>query len=35
MLIYKNLTIQTYERTYDNLKTANEVSYDNNSDMKT
>ena len=26
---------QTYDRTYDNFKTANEVFYDNNFDMKT
>jgi len=26
---------QTYDTTYDNFKTANEVSYDNNFDMKT
>jgi len=27
--------IQTYDKTYDNLKTANEVSYDSNFGMKT
>ena len=34
----KNLTInlrKTYDRTYDNLKTVNEVFYGNNFDMKT
>ena len=34
----KNLMInlrQAYNWTYDNLKTTNELSYDNNCDMKT
>jgi len=34
MLIYKKILRQIYNRTYDNFKTANQVSYDNNFDVK-